>query len=186
MPKASVLQPSFSSGELSPLYYGQADNPRYKKGLVTGINFLPLLQGPIIRRPGTKYCATTKQQGAPILIPFKFSQSQAYILEFGNNYIRFYANNGQLVTSGASVSLVGQGPNILYTDPVRGILGSFYATRANANLQQGENVITSQAAVLSGSILELKSPYQLSDLPLIRWAQKHRHSLPGSSQLPYL
>src|SRR4051812_29507448 len=98
MPKASILQSSFSSGEVSPLYYGQADNPRYKKGLKTAQNILPLLQGPIVRRPGTKFCAQSKLTTTPpVMIPFQFSETQAYTLEFGDQYIRFFANNAQMV-----------------------------------------------------------------------------------------
>lgn len=173
MPKASVLQSSFSSGEISPLFYGQADNPRYKKALQSAINILPLLQGPVISRPGTKFSAQAKVTGsAPVLIPFKFSQTQAYMLEFGNNYIRFYANNAQILTTGTTFILTGT-PLLtaVYTDPVRGVLGQFYASRAASQLQVNETFIAVSTSVPTNTILELPSPYKTADLQQIQFCQ---------------
>jgi len=172
MPKAAVLQSSFSSGVVSPLYFGQADNPRYKKGLQSGLNALPLLQGPIVRRPGTKFCAQSKLSTPPILIPFQFSETQAYMLEFGNQYVRFYANNGQLVTVGSSYKVVGNptyGPQ--YLDQFARPIGLFYASRATLSLQQGEFNFITTASIANGTILEIQTPYLQADLADIRYAQ---------------
>jgi len=106
MPKAAVSQTGFHTGEVSPLCYGVFDNPRYKKGLAVGLNYLPALQGPLIRRPGTKYVTDVKDSAnPPILVPFQFSATQNYMLEFGDQYIRFFANNGVVVNPAASVRL---------------------------------------------------------------------------------
>lgn len=182
MPKSASLQSSFSSGELSPLFYGQADNPRYKKGLKTGLNILPMLQGPAVFRPGTKYAATAKNAAAPTLIPFVFSESQAYMLEFGQQYIRFYANNAPILTSGTSYQLVlSTSMNTGYTNPaipvttpfnfLQGNIGAVYATRANQQLQLAEGYLAQSTTIASGTILELGSPYAIGDVPKIRWAQ---------------
>lgn len=162
MPKAAVGQTGFTTGEVSPLCYGITDNPRYKKGLETCLNYIPTLQGPLIRRPGTKYVNDVKDSAnPPNLIPFQFSANQNYMLEFGNNYIRFYTNNGQMVTVGTSYKLDG-----LLTWG-----GVFHATRANTNLEANE-AFAGNTPVAPGSILELTSPYNIADIPLIRWAQK--------------
>jgi hypothetical protein len=85
MPKAAVLQTGFNTGEVSPLCYGVADNPRYKKGLEILLNYIPTLQGPIVRRPGTRYLTNVKDSAnPPILVPFKFSAAQNYMFEFGD------------------------------------------------------------------------------------------------------
>jgi hypothetical protein len=164
MPKAAVGQTSFNTGEVSPLFYGVTDNPRYKKGLETCLNYLPTLQGPLIRRPGTKYCANVKDSNdPPRLIPFQFSTTQNYILEIGNQYIRFYANNGQMITSGNTYKLVG-------SDAYLGDFG-FFATR-DVNTAQAQEIISSSVLVPNGSILELQTPYNSADdLSLLRWAQ---------------
>src|ERR1700677_1095097 len=127
MPKATVLQSAFNAGELSPLMYGRTDSPRYKQGLATCLNYIPTLQGPLARRPGTKFAATVKDSSnPPILIPFVFSEAQAYVLEFGANYIRFYANDAQVITSGTTYKVSGfWGPNGQFIEPTT--TGNFYA-----------------------------------------------------------
>ncbi len=172
MPKATPLQSSFSSGEVTPLFYGQVENPRYKKGLKTGLNFLPMLQGPIVRRPATKFCAAAKNAAAPYLVPFKFSETQSYMLEFGDQYIRFFANNGQMVTTGTTLIVTGDtAPYMNQADATRVNLGRFFASRASAILQPFESAIITQTSVPAATILEIASPYLIADLPQVRWAQ---------------
>jgi hypothetical protein len=100
MPKVSPIQTNFSSGELSPYMYGAVDIERYRQGLATCKNFIPVIQGGLTRRPGTKFIGETKTAADKVrLIPFEFSTTQAYILEFGNNYIRFFTDGGQVESS---------------------------------------------------------------------------------------
>jgi hypothetical protein len=162
MPKAASLQSSFNAGELSPLMYGRVDSPRYKEGLQNCLNYIPTLQGPLSRRPGTKFCAYTKSSTqAPVLIPFIFSETQAYMLEFGQNYIRFFANNGEVVTSGTTYKVSGI-KNWAYT---------FYGSRASNNLGPFDETILTTSTITTGSILEVQSPYAYTDLPALRFAQ---------------
>lgn len=164
MPKIAALQSGFNAGELSPLYYGVTDSPRYKKGLQTCLNYIPTLQGPLMRRPGTKYMNAVKDSSnPPILVPFQFSITQAYVLEFGDQYIRFYANNGQVVTTGTSFKVVGAEGVVSASQP-------FFATRADLTPMLNEH-ITSSASPSPGAILELQTPYLIADLPLLRWVQ---------------
>jgi len=169
VPKAALAQTGFNTGEVSPLCYGVFDNPRYKKGLAVGLNYIPTLQGPITRRPGTKYVTNVKDSSnPPVLIPFSFSATQNYMLEFGANYIRFYANNGVVVNPAASYRISGSISN----SGITSIFGfNFYATRANTNPQPYEASFSTTTAVSAGAILELPSPYAAADVSLIRWAQ---------------
>lgn len=164
MPKFAALQASFSGGEFAPVVYGRVDSERYKTGLQTCLNYFPTLQGPMIRRPGTKYVNNVKDSAnPPALIPFKFNETQAYILEFGQNYIRFYTNGGQVITNSNSFKLQGFDN---YT-----LLFNFFATRAtNPHGNVGE-ITTSSSLVAAGSVLELKSPYNQVDVANIKFAQ---------------
>lgn len=100
MPKVSPLQSSFTSGEFSPLLYGRVDAERYAQALSTCLNYVPTTQGGLIRRSGSYYVANTKTMTeASRLVPFEFSITQAYVLEFGKQYIRFFLENGQLESS---------------------------------------------------------------------------------------
>lgn len=102
MPKASPIRGDFTGGELTPLMYGRVDSERYKVGLGTCLNYIPMIQGGLARRPGTMYVAAAANSALKIrLIPFEFSVTQAYVLELGNNYMRFYLNDGQLQSGGS-------------------------------------------------------------------------------------
>ncbi len=98
--KATWVQTSFNAGEWTPLAYGRFDLAKYKNGLAECKNFAPTQQGGLTRRPGTRAVSAVKDSSyAPRLQRFEFSITQAYVLEFGNNYIRFFANDGQLTNS---------------------------------------------------------------------------------------
>ncbi len=100
MPKVSPLQNNFSAGEFSPLLVGRVDADRYKSGLRICQNQIPLLQGPVTRRQGTKYVGGVKTNSKVTrLLPFTYSTTQSYILEFGDQYIRYYKNEGQIQVS---------------------------------------------------------------------------------------
>ena len=94
---------NFTAGELSPNMYGRTDIEKYYNGCMTMENFLVLPQGGAYRRPGSRYVASVKTPSAfTRLVPFVFSTTQAYMLEFGNLYIRVYYDGGQ-VQSGSTV-----------------------------------------------------------------------------------
>jgi len=56
----------------------------------------------IARRPGTKYVSTTKDSSSARLIPFKYNDDQAYAVEFGDQYLRFYRDDGQVQATGTN------------------------------------------------------------------------------------
>lgn len=102
---ASTILNAFNSGELSPLLDGRTDVQKYYSGCKTLENFLVLSYGGVERRPGTKYIASVKTASSKTrLIPFEYSVDDSYILEFGDEYIRFYRNGGQIqeIETGAS------------------------------------------------------------------------------------
>lgn len=114
MPKASPIRSSFNAGELSPLLDGRVDVAKYSNGCRTLENFIPTVQGPAVRRAGTRFVAEVKNSANRTwLARFEFSVAQSYILEFGNQYLRFYTNRGQLLTgsvtaySGATAYVIG-------------------------------------------------------------------------------
>ncbi len=97
MPKSSPLKSNFTAGEFSPKLEGRADITRYANGADILENFLIHQAGGAFSKPGTKFVATTKNNGKVRLTTFQFSVAQSYVLEFGDQYIRFYTNNGQLL-----------------------------------------------------------------------------------------
>lgn len=106
MPTAAVPLSNFTSGELTPLLEARVDLAQYTNGCKTLKNFLVHPQGGAYRRGGTQYISDVKTASKKVrLVPFEFSVTQAYILEFGENYIRFYTNGGQLVTGSPSAAV---------------------------------------------------------------------------------
>ncbi len=98
MPRAKPILTSFNGGELSPLMYGRVDQDKYFTGCKTLTNFIPTVQGPARRRGGTRFVGLVKAAAKRAwLADFVFSAGQAYILEFGDNYLRFWTNRGQLL-----------------------------------------------------------------------------------------
>ena len=98
--KVSPAQTSFNGGEFSPLLYGRVDNDRYNTGLKRCLNYIPTIQGGLTRRPGTYYVNEVKDSDdSTRLISFQFSITQAYIIEAGDLYFRFYKDNGVIESS---------------------------------------------------------------------------------------
>lgn len=106
MAKDTPIQNTFDGGVLSPLLAGRTDLAKYFNGCAVLENFLPSVQGPLIRRGGTQYIFGTKDHAARSwLIRFQVSERVAYMLEFGHLYVRFYTERGVLVAGGAPVEV---------------------------------------------------------------------------------
>lgn len=106
---AATGQVSFEGGEISPQFQGRIDNPRYKNSLDLCRNWLATLSGSARRRPGSAYIATALTLYSR-LIPFEFSTTQAYQLEFTSistqGVIRIFANYA-LVTNTTGSAIIG-------------------------------------------------------------------------------
>ena len=101
MAKSTPIQTNFTGGEISPRLHGRIDLAKYGSALERCENFLIFPHGGMTKRPGTRFIASTKVTTAVKLIPFIFSTTQSYVLEFGNLYVRFYRNEGQLYNGGS-------------------------------------------------------------------------------------
>jgi hypothetical protein len=100
MGKATTIQASFTAGRLSPRLYGRVDLAKYQTGLAECRNMVLMPHGGATRRSGTVFVReikTSSKKARPV--PFQFSTSQAYMLEFGDLYMRVY-KDGWVVLSG--------------------------------------------------------------------------------------
>jgi len=106
MPRTTLALTSFVSGEFSAKMDGRTDFEKYSSGVKTMENFLVHPQGAATRRIGTQFISEVKTSSAKTrLIPFEFSTTQTYVLEFGNTYIRFYKDKGQIVSGGSAYEI---------------------------------------------------------------------------------
>jgi hypothetical protein len=81
---------SFNAGELSPLIDARSDVEKYASGCRHLEGFYPRIYGAAERRQGTRYVSTQYDDTVQTirLIPFIYSSTISYSLEFGDQYIR--------------------------------------------------------------------------------------------------
>ena len=107
MARVHPFQSNFTSGELTPKLFGQIDFKKYANGLETLENMTVFPQGGATRRYGTRYVGPVKDHTKTTrLIPFEFNVEQAYMLEFGDQYIRFYKDNGIITEGNKTISAI--------------------------------------------------------------------------------
>ena len=87
------IQTSFNAGEFSDLLDGSINLDKHRYSVKTLQNMIALKQGPAVRRGPTIFVNEIKDSTKRTqLLRFETSDSQSYVLEFGNQYIRFYKN----------------------------------------------------------------------------------------------
>jgi hypothetical protein len=103
MARSSPILSTFNAGEFDKTLEGRVDLAKYAQGCKVLENFLPLVQGPAQRRGGFRFVQEVKDSGDRVWVrKFEFSATQAYQLEFGDLYVRFYALHG-VVLDGIAV-----------------------------------------------------------------------------------
>jgi hypothetical protein len=101
-----ALKTSFNAGSITHRLYGRPDLDQYKKSVKTLTNAVPVVHGPVKRRNGTQYIAEVKDSSKAVrLVPFQFSATDEFVLEFGENYIRFYTAKAQVQDGGSPVEV---------------------------------------------------------------------------------
>lgn len=88
MPRVAPILTNFNAGEWSPRLYGRVDLQRYPSAAREMRNMLPLVEGAVTKRPGTRWVA--QALGATRLLGFEFSTEQSYVLEFSDSAMRIY------------------------------------------------------------------------------------------------
>ena len=201
MAKASHIQTNLTSGELSPKMFGRVDLSKYENGAETIQNWIVTPYGGAQRTPGTVFAGEVRDSDeAARLIPFQFSTTQTYMLEFNNGKIRFYRNRARVLESTVTITGITQANPGVVTAASHGysngdtvyITGVSGMTQVNGKVfrvagvtantfqltadQTGSNVnTTSYTAYTSGGtvarVYEISQPYLAADLPDVAYAQ---------------
>ncbi|HWK72182.1 MAG TPA: hypothetical protein VNS29_15215 [Burkholderiaceae bacterium] len=101
MARVTITQTNFTAGEVSPRCFGRVDVARYQNGAKHLRNCIVNIHGGAERRDGSLFVAGTKHHAQRSrLIPYVFSTTQAYVLEFGHLYMRVYVQSGGQVMAG--------------------------------------------------------------------------------------
>lgn len=99
----AIKQSSFSKGEVTPSLHARADLAMYTTALRTLRNSIVMRQGGNQNRPGTSFVDEVKDSARTVrLIEWIFNSENAYVLEFGNLYMRVI-KDGALIESSPGV-----------------------------------------------------------------------------------
>ena len=111
------LSRSFAAGEVTPELYGHIDLAKFQTGLAIARNFYTLPHGPVANRPGFAFVRETKNSAVVSrLIPFSYSNSQAFAIEVGAGYFRFHAQ-GAVLLAGAPAAFANPSATITSSIP---------------------------------------------------------------------
>jgi len=195
----NVIQSNFASGELSPKLYGRFELKLYQNGLSICENFIAEVTGSARFRTGTKFIWHTRLYQKAVLLPFQFNDTQAYILEFTDGYIRFFRNGGiiqegDVTVTGASttdpviVDATGHGYSNGDEVTISGVVGmtqlngntylvanknpnDFEITDIDGNNINGDDFTAWSSGGILNKTYEITTPYALADLYDFRLAQ---------------
>jgi len=163
-----LIQNAFNGGEISPSCDSRQDTQQYAKSVKTMKNFYAKPQGAAVNRPGTYFIAAVYDSTKKVaIVPFVFSESIAYILEFGDYYVRFYRNNGQLSVSSAddwaSGTTYAVNEYVTYNSLIYRCIA---ANTASSSLLPTDTTYWVQSA-----IYQIASPYAYADLEELKYTQ---------------
>lgn len=190
MAKAALEQHAYNSGELSPLLAARFDVDRFAYGARTMRNFIPTLQGPARKRPGFAFVDDLGERR--LIKRAVFSQTDAWILAFGDATLTFYSDDAPVLESNKTITAITQAsPGVItsnshgFTNGRRVYLASIGGmTQLNGRIFTIANVTTntftlvdmwgtavdtsSYSAYTSGGtaaqLYQIVSPYALADL----------------------
>ena len=109
MARVAAQLTNFTGGELSPRLDGRNDLTKYTSGCKTLENFIVYPHGAAARRSGTTFVAEVASSANKTrLIPFEFSTTQTYMLEFSNLKIRVYKDDGSVLEGDKTISGITQ------------------------------------------------------------------------------
>ena len=93
-----AIATSFNGGELSPRMGGRVDTAIYQVGVAEAENFIPTVEGAIVKRPGFEAIRPARD-GAGWLSQFRFNLTQDYVIEWSDGVLRFYTNDERIETA---------------------------------------------------------------------------------------
>ena len=109
MARVAAQLTNFTGGELSPRLDGRNDLSKYASGCKTLENFIIYPHGSAARRSGTTFVAEVASSANKTrLIPFEFSTTQTYMLEFSNLKIRVYKDDGSVLEGDKTITGITQ------------------------------------------------------------------------------
>jgi hypothetical protein len=196
-----TIQASLNAGEWSPKLFARVDLQKYRSGAALLENWFVDYRGGASTRPGTRYILQCYKSATPVrLISFQASFDVGYVLEFGDQYIRFFFDGAPVLETAIAITNVTQANPAVATIPgntyvvgewifitgVNGMTqlnGKFFRVNAVAgpnitlgNISDSSNLNSiGYGAYVSGGtssrVYTINSPYAAADLALVKFAQ---------------
>ena len=200
MARVALELTNFTGGELSPRLDGRTDLTKYTSGCSTLENLVIYPHGAAARRPGSTFVAeVADSDNKTRLIPFEFSTTQTYMLEFSNLKIRFYKDSGSILEGNKTITGITQanpavvtatshgysnGDEVLITAVVgmtqvnnkRFLVAGVTTNTFQLTDKDGTNINSTGytaygSAGISNKIYEITTPYTTAQLFDIKFAQ---------------
>ncbi len=159
--QGSLIQRSFSGGEIAPALYARADQAKYQTGLRTCLNFFVRRHGGASNWPGSQFICPVKDSTLKHKIKkFVFNADQTYILLFGDFNLRIVRQGVLLTVS----NLAAWDGSVAYVmgDLVTFTGANFYCIQDHTN-QSTSNPDYWYPMPADGTY-ELPTPYAVADL----------------------
>lgn len=97
-----VIQPSMAGGEVSAAVGARVDLSKRAVAVERAENFIATFTGSMMSRMGTQFVAQCKPGAGQFrIIEFEFNDSQTFVLELGETYMRFHTLGAQILDSSA-------------------------------------------------------------------------------------
>jgi len=124
----NLNQHDFTAGEISDFSKGRSDQDFFRKGLNLAENMLLKSQGPMVRRPPTKFITTTVSSGVVRLEPMQPNAAEGYVIEFSANQIRMLRSSDDTIVDTVATNYLDGEINDLKLD---GSIDVVYITHEN-------------------------------------------------------
>lgn len=199
MPRATSQITNLTAGEFSPRLLGRFDITRYANAAKKIENFIVLNAGGGTRRPGTKFVGEVKDSSKlTLLMEFVFSTQQTYIIEIGDQYMRFYSNEGRVVEANVTITGASQADPVEITAAghgysngdwvvISGVVGmtelngkvfkvansgaTFTLQDVDGNDLDGTGFTAYVSGGIANKVFEISTPYLEADLFTLQFAQ---------------
>lgn len=163
----STTQRSFAGGEVAPSFHGRVDTDRYASSLKTIRNFIVTKQGSLAKRPGMQYVDTIVNAiGVKRLIPFVFSDGQAYLVVATATDFLVYSQGARVARTGDGSWTAGA------TYPLNQVVaygGKTWKSLQANNLAHQPDISPTWWA--EEPYVWMPHGYAATDLMALRWAQ---------------
>ncbi len=185
MARVAVELTNFTGGELSPRLDGRTDLTKYSSGCSTLENLVVYPHGSAARRPGSTFIAeVADSDNKTRLIPFEFSTTQTYMLEFSNLKMRVYKDKGAVLEGDKTITGITQANPAVVTASSHGYSINnkrFLVADKTTNtfeLQDKDGVDINSTGFtayssggVSNKVFELATPYTTAQLFDLKFAQ---------------